>query len=172
MKKEEIIEQLFRIAEPEPWEPEITSKARDALYSAAGIVAKERKRERDIDEYIDEYIAHDIWATNEAAKKYSAAVCKKNLVDSIGVPALLEQTAEECTELAQACLKYARYLRAENKVHRPFVNIQANFNEEIADVSVCIDELGKAGMLDLDEIERIKEYKLKRMKERMVEDSQ
>lgn len=168
MTKKEIINQLFRIAEPEPWEPEITSKARDALYSAIDIVDKERERER----VIDEYIVHDIWATNEAAKKYSAAVHKKNLCDMIGTPALLEQTAEECTELAQACLKYARYLRGENKVHRPFANIQANFNEEIADVSVCIDELGKAGMLDLDEIERIKEYKLKRMKEQMAKDSQ
>lgn len=169
MKKEEIIEQLFRMAEPEPWETEITSKAREALYSAAAIVAKERDRER----AIDEYIAHDIWATNEAVKNYSAGIRKKELlVDAIGKPALLEQTAEECTELAQACLKYARYLRGENKVHRSFAGIRANFNEEIADVSVCIDELGKAGMLDLDEIERIKEYKLKRMKERMAKDSQ
>lgn len=169
MKKEEIIEQLFRMAEPEPWEPALSTKARDALYSAIDIVDKERERER----VIDEYIAHDIWATNEAVKNYSAGIRKKELlVDAIGKPALLEQTAEECTELAQACLKYARYLRGENKVHRSFANIQANFNEEIADVSVCIDELGKAGMLDLDEIERIKEYKLKRMKERMAKDSQ
>jgi NTP pyrophosphatase (non-canonical NTP hydrolase) len=163
MKKEEIIERLIRMAEAEPWE---STKTRDALYSAVEIVAKERKRERDI----EEYIAHDIWATNEAAKKYSAAVCKKNLVDSIGVPALLEQTAEECTELAQACLKYARYLRAENKVHRPLADIQANFFEELIDVMICIDELEAAGMIDHDEIERIKEYKLKRMKERMAED--
>lgn len=38
----------------------------------------------------------------------------KNIVDRIGLPALLEQTAEECTELAHACLKEARRLRGEN----------------------------------------------------------
>lgn len=170
MKKEEIIEQLFRIAEPEPWEPEIILKAREALYSAIDAIELTDEEKK--------YLKNDIKETKKACRRirvanHSAGIRKKELlVDAIGKPALLEQTAEECTELAQACLKYARYLRAENKVHRPFVNIQANFNEEIADVSVCIDELGKAGMLDLDEIERIKEYKLKRMKERMAKDSQ
>lgn len=37
-----------------------------------------------------------------------------NLVNEIGVPAMLEQCAEECTELAQACLKLARKIRNEN----------------------------------------------------------
>lgn len=168
MKKEEIIEQLFRMAEAEPWETEITSKAREALYSAIDIVDKERERER----VIDEYIAHDIWATNEAAKKYSAAVRKKNLCDMIGTPALLEQTAEECTELAQACLKYARYLRAENKVHKPLHTIKANFNEELADVAICIEELGKARMINYDELNPIRDYKRERMKRRLAKDSQ
>ena len=167
MKKGEIIEQLFRIAEPEPWEPEITSKARDALYSAIDIVAKERERER----FIDEYIAHDIRATNEAVKKYSAAVHKKNLCDVIGTPALLEQTAEECTELAQACLKYARYLRGENKVHKPLHTIKANFNEELADVAICIDELANGRLINAHAVEECKQFKYKRMKERMDKDS-
>lgn len=170
MTKKEIINQLFRIAEPEPWEPEITSKARDDLYFAIDAI--------ELTDEEDRYLKNDIKEIKKACRRirvtnHSAGIRKKELlVDAIGKPALLEQTAEECTELAQACLKYARYLRGENKVHRPFANIQANFNEEIADVSVCIDELGKAGMLDLDEIERIKEYKLKRMKERMAKDSQ
>lgn len=34
----------------------------------------------------------------------------KNIVDRIGLPATLEQTAEECAELAHACLKEARRL--------------------------------------------------------------
>lgn len=158
------------MAEEEPWESEITSKAREALYSAIDAI--------DLTDEEEKYLKNDIKEAKKACRRirvtnHSAGIRKKELlVDVIGTPALLEQTAEECTELAQACLKYARYLRGENKVHRPFVNIQANFNEEIADVSVCIDELGKAGMLDLDEIERIKEYKLKRMKERMDLDSQ
>ena len=35
----------------------------------------------------------------------------KTIVDRIGKPAMLEQTAEECAELAHACLKEARRLR-------------------------------------------------------------
>ena len=35
-----------------------------------------------------------------------------DIVDYIGLPALLEQQAEECSELAQASLKLARYIRA------------------------------------------------------------
>lgn len=38
----------------------------------------------------------------------------REILNRIGLPALLEQTAEECSELAQACLKYARLLRQEN----------------------------------------------------------
>lgn len=34
----------------------------------------------------------------------------REILNRIGLPALLEQTAEECSELAQACLKYARLL--------------------------------------------------------------
>ena len=37
-----------------------------------------------------------------------------DIIDSIGLPAVLEQLAEECSELAQASLKYARLLRGEN----------------------------------------------------------
>lgn len=165
MKKEEIIERLIRMAEAEPWE---STKTRDALYSAVEIVAKERARER----AIDEYIAHDIWATNEAVKNYSAAVRKKNLCDVISTPALLEQTAEECTELAQACLKYARYLRGENKVHKPLHTIKANFNEELADVAICIDELANGRLIDAHAVEECKQFKYKRMKERMAKDLQ
>lgn len=166
MKKEEIIEQLIRMAEAEPWE---STKTRDALYSAVEIVAKERARER----AIDEYIAHDIWATNEAVKNYSAGIRKKELlVDAIGKPALLEQTAEECTELAQACLKYARYLRGENKVHKPLHTIKANFNEELADVAICIDELANGRLIDAHAVEECKQFKYKRMKERMAKDLQ
>ena len=35
----------------------------------------------------------------------------KTIIERIGKPALLEQTAEECAELAHACLKEARRLR-------------------------------------------------------------
>lgn len=37
-----------------------------------------------------------------------------DLANYIGKPALLELTAEECVELAHACLKLARVIRQEN----------------------------------------------------------
>ena len=37
-----------------------------------------------------------------------------DIVDYIGLPALLEQLAEECGELTQAALKLARLRRGEN----------------------------------------------------------
>lgn len=64
------------------------------------------------------------------------------IVDKIGVPALLEQTAEECCELAQACLKMARKLRDENPTPKSIEDIRDNLVEEMADVLICIDMIG------------------------------
>lgn len=63
------------------------------------------------------------------------------LIEKIGTPAMLEQTAEECTELAQACLKLSRYYRCENPTHKSKDEILTNMYEEIADVEICISEL-------------------------------
>ncbi len=63
------------------------------------------------------------------------------LIEKIGTAAMLEQTAEECTELAQACLKLARKRRRENPTTRPESALLDNLHEEIVDVSLCIHEL-------------------------------
>ena len=63
------------------------------------------------------------------------------LIENIGLPATLEQLAEECSELAQASLKYARYLRGENPTPKTEAEIRDNFAEEIADVTICIEDL-------------------------------
>lgn len=63
------------------------------------------------------------------------------IVDKIGVPALLEQTAEECCELAQACLKMARKLRDENPTPKSVEDIREGLVEETADVMICVDEI-------------------------------
>lgn len=60
------------------------------------------------------------------------------IVEQIGVPALLEQTAEECCELAQACLKMARKLRDENPTPKSVEDIRDNLVEEMADVHLCL----------------------------------
>lgn len=89
----------------------------------------------------------------------------KTIVDRIGLPALLEQTAEECTELsevlvdeivriltlldankacarlAHACLKEARRLRGENPTPCTAEECKNAIMEEMADVALCLDIL-------------------------------
>lgn len=90
------------------------------------------------------------------------------LVDYIGAPAMLEQTAEECVELAHACLKYVRYLRGENKVHgRTLEDISENLHEEIADIKVCIDELEAGKIVSEELVESSLPRKIERMKKRL-----
>ena len=86
-----------------------------------------------------------------------------NIVDHIGVPALLEQTAEDCCELAQACLKMARKLRDENPTPKSIEDIRDNLVEEMADVALCCNEL----IVDYREINDVFEYKKKRWYERL-----
>lgn len=92
------------------------------------------------------------------------------LQEVIGTPAMLEQTAEECVELAHACMKLARYLRGENKVYKTKEEIYSNLSEEIADVYICIDELLKAGVISHESIDSNIMTKLERMRKRLEED--
>ena len=92
------------------------------------------------------------------------------LQEVIGTPAMLEQTAEECVELAHACLKLARYLRGENKVYKTKEEIYSNLSEEIADVYICIDELLEAGIISQESIDSNIMTKSERMKTRLEED--
>lgn len=64
-----------------------------------------------------------------------------NLIDFIGDAAMLEQTAEECSELSKACLKMSRLIRGENKVYKTKQELYDNLVEEAADVKICLDEL-------------------------------
>lgn len=92
------------------------------------------------------------------------------LTEVIGKPAILEQTAEECIELAHACLKLARYLRGENPVYKYVGDIYSNLSEEIADVYICVNELLEAGIISNESIDSNISYKLERMKKRLKED--
>ena len=92
------------------------------------------------------------------------------LQEVIGTPAMLEQTAEECIELAHACLKLARYLRGENKVYKTKEEIYSNLSEEIADVYICIDELLEASIISQESIDSNIMTKLERMRTRLEED--
>lgn len=87
------------------------------------------------------------------------------LREEIGYAAMLEQTAEECSELAQACLKLARFMRGENPTPKPPEEIFENIYEEVADVQICIDELD----VDLGRVAHWKDFKVQRMKQRIKE---
>ena len=62
-----------------------------------------------------------------------------NIVKELGEPAVLEQLAEECTELAQAALKYARLMRGENPTPKTEEECLKALAEEMADTRLCID---------------------------------
>ena len=91
------------------------------------------------------------------------------LIEAIGTPAMLEQTAEEATELAFACLKLARHLRGENKVHgRTEEEMINNLEEEMADIYVCFDELNS--YIDYHQVVEIIAMKKERMANRLTFD--
>ena len=69
----------------------------------------------------------------------------KTIIDRIGKPALLEQTAEECAELAHACLKEARRLRGENPTPKTTPECWLAISEELADLQLCMELLEGAG---------------------------
>lgn len=84
----------------------------------------------------------------------------QKIVSNVGVPALLEQTAEECLELGAACLKLSRKIRNENPTPVPLNDILANLNEEIADVINCVNilaeiELANDTLVDLEMRDKI-----------------
>ena len=88
------------------------------------------------------------------------------LIEIIGKSAMLEQTAEECAELAQACLKMARKLRGENPTPKNMGEIINNLEEELADVYVCLGEL-KDNVYDSEDVDDWIEKKKNRMEERL-----
>ena len=85
------------------------------------------------------------------------------MIEIIGKPAMLEQFAEEATELAQAALKMARKLREENPTPKTQEECEGNLVEEFTDVIQCARELD----LKVDE-EQIK-AKEQRFKDRMAQ---
>lgn len=89
------------------------------------------------------------------------------IIDAIGEPALLEHVAEECTELAQACLKLARVERGENPTPYTEGECQHAVIEEWADLQVMLWELEDANWIDRELFKLYAEDKTKRMHDRI-----
>ena len=96
----------------------------------------------------------------------STKVEKFHAVNSaLGAAALLEQLAEESTELAHAAMKQARIERGENPTPVSASEAFSNLFEEVADVRLCIRALESViGPMDTKEIE---DEKLTRWMERI-----
>lgn len=92
-----------------------------------------------------------------------------NISEQIGMPALLEQCAEECAELGKAGLKLARKLRRENPTPMTEKEIVSNLTEEIADVLLCIEEIVDSGLISNEAIDSVRIAKSKRWKARIYE---
>lgn len=60
------------------------------------------------------------------------------VIRTLGEPAMLEQLAEECSELAQAALKLARLERGENPTPKTEEECVENLLEELGDVNLCM----------------------------------
>lgn len=91
------------------------------------------------------------------------------ILDIIGLPALLEQLAEECAELGQASLKYARLLRGENPTPKTEAECLEALTEEIADVELCNSLLMGGDYVDFDAVMEMIEIKDKRWHKRIQE---
>ena len=60
------------------------------------------------------------------------------VIEAIGLPAVLEQCAEELAELTQAALKMARKLRGENPTPMTHAQAAEHLHEELGDVRLCL----------------------------------
>ena len=90
-----------------------------------------------------------------------------NFTEVVGKPAMLEQCAEECTELAQACLKMARKMRNENPTPAAMNDILQNLNEEVADVMICMTAIVEGGLLSYESIDSEYVRKEERLRKRL-----
>ena len=86
------------------------------------------------------------------------------MIDIIGRPAMLEQMAEEASELAKAALKLARIERGENPTAVTKEEAEKNLAEEYTDVVQCALELSLR--TDFEQMNRKYERFLKRILDR------
>lgn len=90
------------------------------------------------------------------------------VIGAIGLPAVLEQCAEELAELTQATLKMARALRGENPT--PVTHSQAaeHLHEELGDVRLCLKVLDAA--MGGDNTAAVEAEKLRRWLDRITQE--
>lgn len=90
------------------------------------------------------------------------------VIEAIGLPAVLEQCAEELAELTQASLKMARKLRGENPTPVTHAQAAAHLHEELGDVRLCLKVLDVA--MGGDDTTAVEAEKLRRWLERITQE--
>lgn len=95
---------------------------------------------------------------------------QKEILEHVGEPAVLEQTAEECAELAHACLKMARKLRAESPTPAAEAEICESIHEELADLMTCVDVMINIPWINTEKVQEIQIRKARRWEERILEE--
>ena len=89
------------------------------------------------------------------------------IAGSLGMPELLDQTAEEAAELAQAALKLARILRGKNPTPLTREEAWEHLAEELADVKLCMEVI-ETGWPNVEAIaDEIKAKKMERWLHRL-----
>lgn len=86
----------------------------------------------------------------------------KEIIEKIGIPAILENVAEECLELGHAGLKLSRVLRGENPTPVTEEAAIAKVVEEAADVTLTIEALKQAGIISDEDVKHEVKYKKQR----------
>ena len=89
------------------------------------------------------------------------------LIENIGEPAMLEQLAEECVELAHAALKLSRVLRGVNPTPKTERECCDTITEEMADVAICMDEIMYCEWWKPEGYTSVVKAKRKRIRERL-----
>ena len=90
------------------------------------------------------------------------------VIAAIGLPAVLEQCAEELAELSHAALKMARKLRGENPTPMTHAQAAEHLHEELGDVRLCLKVLDAA--LGGDITSSVEQQKLRRWLDRVTQD--
>lgn len=90
-------------------------------------------------------------------------------IKDIGRSAILENLAEECSELSWAALKEARRLRGENPTPATEEECRQAINVEAADVLNMVDLLVGLEVIDQTEVKRLRAEKMARWAARLTE---
>ena len=92
-----------------------------------------------------------------------------DIIDTIGLPAVLEMLGEEGAEMTHASLKWARQLRGENPTPKTEQECLEAITEEMADVELCNSLLMGGDYVDFDAVMELIEVKDKRWHKRIQE---